>query len=343
VDSDGELDVEGDDNQELNAWTAGDDDLEAPRATRPWARRRAPVSTQPPSRRPVSSQAVTAPVSSQSAAPVRCDHGRGGSMAGNKEGSGVDVASKSRGAERARREKSGGGESRRLGCERSGDFYTFAFGLCWNDVLLFLLNTVGPTHAEAFFVHAQGRGDGQVVSKSAQSRIAKIQSEDGRIYHHAALKKMQSPATFVLNHLKNLFRNSSPCRRRPSPGHAHARSIAKGSSARPTPWMRARRRRSSSWPSSSTSTWRDTAPSSTATTCHRRRAQGRHGGLVPIAACAGVGIIVEDGGDGEEEDEELRRRRSRSRMRSSAISPSRATHRGGTQARRADDDELSPA
>jgi hypothetical protein len=34
-----------------------------------------------------------------------------------------------------RREKSGGGEGRRLGYEQSGDFYAFTFGLCWNDVL----------------------------------------------------------------------------------------------------------------------------------------------------------------------------------------------------------------
>jgi hypothetical protein len=175
--------------------------------------------------------------------------------------------------------------------------------------------------------------------------IAKNTERDGGINHRAALKKMQSSATFVSNPLKNLFHDSSPCcRRRPSPEHAHVRSIAKGSSARLTPWMRAcRRRSSSSSPSSLMSTWRDTAPSSTATACHRGRAQGRHGGLVPVTARAGVGIVIGDGGDGEEEDEELRRRRSRSRMRSSAASPSRATRRGGTQARRADDDELSPA
>jgi hypothetical protein len=56
---------------------------------------------------------------------------------------------------------------------------------------------------------------------------------------------------------------------------------------------------------------------------------GEQASGVDPAACTGVGIIVGDGGDGEE-DEELCHRRSRSRMRSSAASPSRTTHRGGT-------------
>jgi hypothetical protein len=49
--------------------------------------------------------------------------------------------------------------------------------------------------------------------------------------------------------------------------------------------MHAHHRRSSFSPSSSsTSMWHDTAPSSTATACHCRRAQGCRGGLIPVAA-----------------------------------------------------------